>query len=107
MKSSKVILAGAVALNGTSMLAYAESIQVKDLSDFGLDQQKVTEIFRYTIGIELNPTEVIKVERDDEGKNYLFETLDRHSIIVPLSAASGPFNKSSAKQGKQINASGK
>lgn len=93
MKYTKAIFTGAVAVTGSTAIAGEKLILAKELGLHGLDYQKIAQIYKNHSNINLNPNELLKVTRDEEGKHIRFETLDHLSVVVPIYHARGVANK--------------
>lgn len=99
MKYSKALVTGATIIGSSVGATAEEEVILKDLKKFGIDHFQVSEVFNFQTGVNLNPNETIRMIRDEEGKYIQFETLDHHSVIVPIELAAGPFNKRTAREG--------
>ena len=95
MKSPGLILSSILVAGSQTVKASENIVLVNKLGSIGIQQSAIEMLFTNQVGIKLNPHELLKVEEDEEGNNFKFETLDHHSIIVPIAFASGGFNKKS------------
>ena len=84
---------------GSALIAGAQSVKadrtfaVKDLNLNGFLSQVVSEQFSSTYGLNLNPSEFLKVSAEDEGSNIRFETMDHLSVTIDAKSALGIGNK--------------
>ncbi len=95
MKNSTILISGAILAAAQGAVAADRIVSIQDLDSLGFQPETIVGLFDSKVGITLNPNEFLKVEADEEGKNFRFETLDHHSVIVSINYASGGFNKKS------------
>lgn len=93
----KKILAGAILTSSQLGLVAENQIAISDLEQIGLNSKLITEMFKNQMGVELSPSEFVRINQNEEGHKINVETLDHLSVVVDIRNIAGVYNKRSAR----------
>ncbi len=69
------------------------AIALRDLEQYKISPQMIQKVFESQHQININWSEILKVSKENEGKDIRFETYDGHSTTLPIRYILGAYNK--------------
>ena len=93
MKKPIICIVATSVFAAVSENSNAMTIKVSDLPSIGIDQNVVIEQFSSQFNLQLELSDLIEVQKENEGTSLRMEAADHMAVLVPILNARSPVNK--------------